>query len=252
MVGVSHDSWAAKFVVNTWKKVLPQSPWCFEGHPRPGQHYGVPVQWCCTVWCARWNPPKGMIGGWQLKKIQCHFDRDNWRDDAQSQLLGRGHLAGEKNIAGGQRGFGRMSADLWPVIGKGYNPDVRGTGSRGQYSISARYPESGWGACNLRQTPFLQPGPEGAISTGRFEMIREGLQECEARIFIESALLSKRAALGEDLVGRCRKLLDLRRSLVHVTGHLGVVRFLATGRQARVHELFKLAGEVAARTGTKN
>jgi len=249
MIGVSHDSWAAKFVVDTWKKVLPGSPWCFEGHPRPGHHYGVPVQWCCTVWNARWSPPKGMIGGWQLKKIQCHFDRDNWRDDAQSQLLSRGHLAPEKNISGGQRGFGRMSADLWPVIGKGYNPDVRGSGVRGRYSISSRYPESGWGACNLRQIPFLQPGPKGAVSTGRFEMIREGLQECEARIAIESALVSKPAALGPGLVKRCQRLLNLRRSMSHVSGHLGVVRFLASGRQARVRELFKLAGEVAAKTG---
>jgi len=249
MIGLSHDSWAAKFVVDTWKKVLPQSPWCFEGHPRPGGHYGVPVQWCCTVWNAYWKPPKGMIGGWQLAKIQCHFDRDNWRDDAQSQLLSRGHLAGEKNISGGQRGFGRMSADLWPVLRKGYNPDVRGAGARGKYSISARYPESPWGACNLRQIPFLQPGPKGAISTGRFEMIREGLQECEARIFIESALVSKRAALGADLAARSKKLLNLRRSMAHVGGNLGVVRFLASGRQHRVRELFKLADEVAKRTG---
>jgi hypothetical protein len=243
MIGVAHDSWPAKFVVDAWKKILPESPWCFEGHPRAGGMYGVPVQWGCTVWGAKWKPGRGLKHGWQHKQIQCHFDRDNWRDDAQGQLLGRGHLAGEKNITGDQRGFGRMSADLWPVL-----KDKRGR----LHSISARYPESNWGACNLRQTPFLQPGPKGAISTGRFEMIREGLQECEARIFIESALLSKREALGGDLVKRCQRLLDLRRSLVHSSGHLGVVRFLATGRQERVRELFKLAGEVAARAGTKN
>jgi Glycoside hydrolase 123 N-terminal domain/Glycoside hydrolase 123, catalytic domain len=247
MIGLAHDSWPGKFVVDTWKKLLPSAPWAFEGHPRPEAMYGVPVQWCCTVWCASWNPPRNLKHGWQLPKIQCHFDRDNWRLDAQSQLLSNGHLAGEKNIIGNQRGFGRMSADLWPVLKNA----VRTGRSTRSFSISARYPESDWGACNLRQTPFLQPGPKGAISTGRFEMIREGLQESEARIFIESALISKRAGLGADLVKRCERLLKLRRSLVHSAGSIGVVRFLATGRQARVRELFKLAGEVAVRTGMK-
>jgi hypothetical protein len=248
MIGLSHDSWAAKFVVDTWKKVLPKSPWCFEGHPRPGQHYGVPVQWCCTVWSARWQPPKGMIGGWQIKQIGCHFDRDNWRLDAQSQLLSHGHLAPEKNISGGQRGFGRMSADLWPVLKSGHSHIGRGWKT---LSISARYPESGWGACNLRQNPFLKPGPKGALSTGRLEMIRDGLQECEARIFIESALFdaATRAKLGADLEKRCRRLLKLRRSLIgQSSGVMGAIVFLGSGRQERVRQLYALAGEVAKKT----
>jgi len=252
MIGLSHDSWAAKFVVDTWKKVLPASPWCFEGHPRPGHHYGVPVQWCCTVWGATWKVPRGKIGGWQLEKIQCHFDRDNWRLDAQSQLLSHGHLVGEKNISGGQRGFGRMSADLWPVIAHNPNGSIHVTKSRGKFSLSSRYPESGWGACDLRQNPFLKPGPKGALSTGRLEMIRDGLQECEARIFIESALFdaAARARLGSDLEKRCRSLLGLRRSLAHqANGVMGAILFLGSGRQERVRKLYQLAGEVAGKTG---
>jgi hypothetical protein len=245
MMGLAHDYRPGDYVVHAWKKILPGAAWCFEGHPRDGDLYGVPVQWCCTVWQARWKPPRGMIGGWQLKKIQCHFDRDNWRADAQSQLLSRGHLAPEKNIAGGQRGFGRMSADLWPVL----KSAVRTGRSHRSYSISARYPKTDWGACNLRQHPFLQPGSKGAISTGRFEMIREGLQECEARIFLQSALVSKRGTLRADLENRCRSLLDLRGRMSHVNGRLGVVRFLASGRQDRVRELYRLAAEVSKRTG---
>jgi len=114
-----------------------------------------------------------------------------------------------------------MSADLWPVL-----PDSRGR----LHSISARYPESGWGACDLRQNPFLKPGPHGAISAGRLEMIRDGLQECEARIFIESALL------------------DLRKSFVHSSqGLRGAIKFLGSGRQDRVKELYALADEVAGK-----
>jgi hypothetical protein len=249
MIGVAHDSWPGKYVVDAWRKILPDAPWAFEGHPRCGGMYGQPVQWNCTVWGARWSPPRGYKHAWQLPKIQCHFDRDNWRDNAQSQLLSRGHVVGEKNISGGQRGFGRMSADLWPVLETPHGRIGRGWTTR---SISARYPGSGWGACNLRQNPFLKPGPEGALSTGRLEMIREGLQECEARIFIEEALLDAGNVkkLGPDLIKRCNDLLRLRRDMTHRSGGtLGVIVFLGSGRQERVQQLYSLAGEVKQKLG---
>jgi hypothetical protein len=203
--------------------------------------YGVPIQWCCTVWGNRSTPPRGPLKhGWQIPKIQCAFDRDSWKHDAQTQLLSFAHLAPERNITGSQRGFGRNSADLWPVIPAG----------RGRLrSISARYPGAGWGACDLRQNPYLKPGPNGALSTGRLEMIRDGVQECEARIFIESALLDPANVqkLGDDLVQRCRKLLNLRRHMAHSSSALrGTILFLGSGRQDRVKELYALAGEVAA------
>ena len=244
MIGLAHDSWPGKYVVDTWRKVLPESPWCFEGHPRCGGMYGVPVEWNCTVWGASWKP-RGVKHGWMHKKMQNHFDRDNWRLDAQSQLLSHGHLVGEKNITGNQRGFGRMSADFWPVLKNSHGRIGRGFRTR---SISARYPGSGWGACNLRQNPFLKPGQNGALSTGRLEMIRDGLQECEARIFIESALLSEdnRKKFGKEFVNRCRKLLNLRRSLIHRSkGIKGAIVFLGSGRQERVKKLYSLAGEIA-------
>jgi hypothetical protein len=138
-----------------------------------------------------------------------------------------------------------VSADLWPVL-KGIRGRLR--------SISHRYPESGWGACNVRMTPFLQPGPRGAISTGRLEMMREGLQECEARIFIEEALLDpgKKAKLGEELVQRCWSLLDRRvEALAHAGGRMGTLVFLGSGRQERSRELFMLAGQVAGKLNPK-
>ena len=250
MIGLAHDSWPGKYVVDAWQKVLPEAPWCFEGHPRCGAMYGVPVQWNCTVWGARMGkPPRGLKHGWQLEKIQCHFDRDNWRLDAQSQLLSHGHCAGEKNITGSQRGFGRMSADLWPVLESAHGRIGRGQSTR---SISARYPGTGWGACNLRQNPFLKPGPAGALSTGRLEMIRDGLQECEARIFIESALLDKANVekLGEDFVARCRDFLNTRKRLsLNAQGLRGAIVFLGSGRQDRVKEVYRLAGRIADTLG---
>jgi hypothetical protein len=83
-------------------------------------------------------------------------------------------------------------------------------------------------------------------------MIRDGLQECEARIFIEAALFdaAARAKLGSGLEKRCRSLLRLRRSMAHqAAGVMGAIIFLGSGRQDRVRELYQLAGEVAKKTG---
>ena len=51
------------------------------------------------------------------------------------------------------------------------------------------------------QTALLAPGKAGAVPTARFEVLREGLQECEARIAIDKALVSadKRIKLGPAL-----------------------------------------------------
>ncbi len=50
------------------------------------------------------------------------------------------------------------------------------------------------------------------MATIRYEMGREGVQECEARIFIEKALVDEalRAKLGPKLAERCQAILDER------------------------------------------
>jgi len=244
MVGISHDSQPGKFVVDVWKKLLPTASWAFEGHPRASNQYGVPVGWGCTVWGARLARANNRKPGWSIAQMQNHFDRDCWRGSAGQQLLATGYLAGERNIAGEQRGFGRVNADLWPLL-----KSNRGA----NYLIAARYPESDWGACNLRMTAFVQPGPQGVLSTGRLEMMREGLQECEARIFIEDALLDKAklAKVGPELEKRCWALLNRRVSAIHsANGRMGTLVFLGSGRQERARELFALAAEVASKLGS--
>ena len=49
------------------------------------------------------------------------------------------------------------------------------------------------------------------MSTRRLESLREGLQVCEARIFLEDALLdeAKKAKIGADLAKRCQDALDV-------------------------------------------
>ena len=57
---------------------------------------------------------------------------------------------------------------------------------------------------------LFAPGPDGPVTTQRFENAIEGNQQAEARIAIERALLDKEHPLPEDLAARCRELLDRR------------------------------------------
>jgi len=118
----------------------------------------------------------------------------------------------------------------------------------------------------------LAPGPDGAVATARLEMMREGIQECEARIFIEEALLDEgnRGKLAEALARRCREVLDAR-SIAIMQGlsshaHCGFTKpqqyewwsqpgqvgwrwYLASGWQQRSDGLFALAADVAKALG---
>ena len=126
----------------------------------------------------------------------------------------------------------------------------------------------------------MAPGPDGPVATGRMEAFRQGIQECEARIVIERALMDSKlkAKLGAELVKRCEEHLHARhmmmwlnlsnlqfyhkrpgssrrwettclarnwRNAANVTGHNW---FVSSCYQERTAELFDLAGEVERAT----
>jgi hypothetical protein len=109
---------------------------------------------------------------------------------------------------------------------------------------------------------FLAPGPDGAISTVTFELLREGMQECEAKIFIEKALFDKeaKARLGEGLIEKCWNMLDVRRELQRLMRSIDGPTWQTGSRwgqdlyhgfnwQERSEELYSAAAEVAGRMG---
>ena len=100
-------------------------------------------------------------------------------------------------------GIGRVGADYWHVL---KDRQGRRTGP-----VYARYPESNWRNLDI-ESWVLAPGPEGPVGTARLENLREGLQECEARIALEDALLDlgRRRRLGNELAQRIQALLDER------------------------------------------
>ena len=163
---------------------------------------------------------------------------------------------------GRQRGIGRISIDGWPVL--------KAKDGRRAGFAHERYPESNWRNLCL-DNYLLAPGPKGPGTTTRYEALRDGLQESEARIFIEKALLdpAQAAKLGPDLVQRCRTTLDARiPAMWHAMSNLqmfggaydgaaqyatgwrwapgpwGQVWFIGSGWQQRSEALFTLAGEV--------
>jgi hypothetical protein len=91
------------------------------------------------------------------------------------------------------------------------------------------------------------PGPDGAQATLRFEMLREGIQEAEALIFIADAADNQAARLGQELADRCRALIVERVNVCRATQ--GMTEEFFAGWQDRSARLYAAAAEVAAKLG---
>ena len=113
------------------------------------------------------------------------------------------------------------------------------------------------------------PGADGPLATPHLEYLREGLEHCEARIFLEQALLDpgRRERLGDDLARRCQAALDERQAAMAMgMAHLqmdnpavsaaqwlggnelaGSLWFQGSPWQDRSARLFALAAEAAGK-----
>ena len=180
----------------------------------------------------------GLIGGWDSPFVRAGTHRAMVR--AYSPLATYRSIAAA-TLGDGYRGFCRFGFDFWEPGG---TADARGAG------ILGRYHTNGTLDINLmRDNPrsIVAAGVEGAVGTVRFEMLREGIQECEAQISIERALAdeARRARLGEDLVRRCRETLQERLKAALMGGE-SWEWFAASDWQGRSRRLFGVAGEVSA------
>ncbi len=198
------------------------------------------------------DPPLGSLQGWNRADLSAYQPRYESGQPASSWR----HLM-EVNITGLHRGVGRGGADYWPL------EDRRG---RRNHRAFSRYVHSLWRNLNIPWSMFA-PGSSGPVATGAFEALREGIQECQARIVIEEAVLDEelRSRLGDDLARRCEELLVERthlalkaytnqqlgaygqvvtRALERRPGIAGHRWFVGSGWQERTAQLYNLAGEV--------
>jgi hypothetical protein len=262
MLGITADGAIPKKEIPLlFKKLLPGAKWIENAHVTYSNIGGVPVGYSTNVYYTHLKLPGqspekfGAIGGrfygWRRHRAGKHF----------LDLFPRGpgtlnpmtHSAGfsthrfqmEAALMANYSGIGRIGADLWPVL-----KDKRGR----KATITARYGASHLYNLTVKHgTEFLlESGRKGAIPSVRFEMFREGLQECEARIFIERQLLDEGAKrkLGGELAARARKVLDERsRKICYASWTKAPTWYSSSDWEGRAGKLFSLAGEVAEKLG---
>ena len=271
MLGMNTDAWASKEEFQFFKEIADNPPWVFQGH-YGGPGYGklakdvAPQGYETQVWnvdfadnCSHHTTPHAKpMYGWKRPDLFATYERQTGLDVHPPT---RWLQFGETNITGGQRGVGRMGADMWPVV-----KDRR---DRRTGRAHERYAESNWRNLNITTSAFA-PGPFGPAATNRFEALRLGIQTSEARIAIERALTDEtlKAKLGDELATRCRETLEQRMLLMFkglsnlqfqngfactawrwTPGVDGHTWFLGSLWQDRDEQLFALAGEVTRKLG---
>jgi len=264
MLGISGDYGGGgrptKEATALYKELLPGAKWVANPHGdcRGGDMGGIPIGYNTQYYMGICPPPdRGKrFYGWQAK-TDYHA-----RARGPTAPLAFWRACVESSLVHNCSGRGRVGADFWPVL-LGTNWRHSG-GEKASASVAARYPESDWSQLNLdRGTEvILAPGPRGAMPTENFEQIRQGLQECQARIFIEKALLAR--TLDPELARRCQDLLDLRTFHLRGLGASGGagshealggqminVWYEGSGSAGRAEKLYAAAAEVAARLGTR-
>jgi len=251
MVGPGGDSRPSKAAVEDLKAVLPEAKWVLHTHPDVRVLHGQPVGYLCCVWGVQSFPAEGQkrAYGWANPFLLTAFPRPEAPPSTGPLYRGvppvRYRIISEGLFVAGLRGFGRVGADFWPVLKDGQG--------RWRAPIVARFPESKWASVSLdlSDPALLAVGKDGAIPSVRFEMVREGLQESEARFCLERALTDPalKARLDAKLGERCQALLDERVAAMRNGGIDGWGWFVSSGWQERNERLFEAAGEVARAAG---
>jgi len=252
MLGIAGDSRPSPQVTELFAEIAPYARWMLNSHASADKINDAPVGLYWNVWGAPNvpEPDQERRYGWQNEPlIRGVFPRYGagpvgpmW---SHSPLAVYGTIS-EATTMAGVRGFGRAGADFWPVL-----VDSRGHGE----SIAGRYPDSPWHQLSIGSSTLsvLAPGPSGAVSTVRFEALRQGVQECEARIFIERALAdaARRGKLSNFLIQQCQQVLDDRARMIRAVASAGRSQnnrvwqwYAATDWPGRATELFDAAAEV--------
>jgi hypothetical protein len=240
MVGMASDMRPTRDETALLHKIAPYARWVLHSHGFSAELNGVPVGYIAHVWGTRGVPDPAIARqhGWQRRPIVTVFPRYGSSPTTlfAPSPLGTYAMVVEAMLMANYRGVGRIGADFWPVL----------KGPRGRmHTLISAY--SSWAQMSLTHAvpSVLAPGPHGAIATVRLELLRQGVQEAEARIFIERALAGKeqRAKLGDDLARRCQALLDERARAFNAYREAWAW-YPASGAEARSEKLFAAAADV--------
>ncbi len=267
LYGLIGDARPTKQAMDDIDTGVKNAKWAVHSHHYCTSWQGYPVGFCIALWGIHLNivdPRQGRGYGWQNPHWLAYYPREfaltsSLVEQRYKLEMWMGALSLHEMKYRGTtrtaRGLGRIGGDFWIVM-----KDHRG---RLRSTLAGRYPESYWGQLNLNYCipHILGKGKTGPLATVRSEAFREGIQEVEARVFIEKAIVIKanRARVGEALAKRCRAFLDERIRMVNVAGgprkdqvssggKFGAGRLPPDWKQ-RNAALFELAAEVAKKMG---
>jgi hypothetical protein len=249
--------------VEFWDKMLPGAKWASHSHEFADKLYGKKIIGLTTsanMVEMGIDPVQERYYGWNVSEggvIWTLFPRySTWNGWPRPYF----RVLEELVITGRSAGAGRLPGDFFG----------RRTGKEPLPTYD-RYPR-GWANMSIgKVSTWLAPGPDGPVTTVPFDLFREGVQECQGRIFIEKALLdpAKKASLGADLAKRAQEMLDERTRAIlwiYCQPHfmlggrvptvlpgspLPAASFAGSGWQSRSEELFSAAAEVAAVLGSQ-
>jgi hypothetical protein len=234
-----------------------------------------------------WDPDKDKpFFGWQNPYVVTAYTRGtffvnsslmDYRICAEAILLtgrrepmagwGITDYAGEfgRDTFPGMRGYGPWGGDYWPVLkGRGGSTDII---ARYNDPAAAHWdPTSSWSTTGLNvYTYIVGDGAAGPVPTVRSEVMRESIQEAEARIFVQNPGApgldeARRAKLGEALAAKAKQITDQRtRDLRYLSEYTIATAakepwkshfiFNPALWQQRSAELYDVAGEVAKALG---
>ena len=183
------------------------------------------------------DPAKKRQFGWATPQMRVSFNRDGY---GPLNLYGFAapwsfRMWIEASLASGDRGAGRVGADFW-------NEDIRGV-SNNSGTVYSRFLKSTKDQVGLgtTTTDLLVAGPVGAVTTIRLANACEGIEAAEALIFVEKALVEKKAAMAPELMEKAWKIIDERTNILR----LHLVDLGSAGWQERDRKLYELAAEIA-------
>ena len=257
LFGLLGDTRATKQAMDDISNGVPNAKWAVHSHLFCDNWNGYRSGFATALWgiteiVMRMDPKDGYGYGWASDFWLAYFPRGEIKLQStpveyRNKVEGWMGAVPRQNKRLGVMGVGRIGADFWPVV-----KDDRG---RVIANLAGYFPEASWGQLTLNNTAtyVLGRGKNGPIATVRSESLREGVQELEARIYLEKAWLDEeaKAMLGDELRGRIRALLDERiRVGLYLEGE-GEPCFIGSDWAARAARLYELAGEVARKYNGK-
>jgi len=178
LLGTSGDAWPSPITVAMFKRIAPYAQWRALTHG-----CGVP-KWGTTD--HERTQPNGMVVGYleiarrlqnHRVKLDAHPVPCNARDNVGTKAFTYRSLAVTNTIVTNYDGFCWKGVDYWTYA----TPD--GT-KRNALNTYVHFGNMVGGTPKA----MAMPGPDGAVSTVQFEMLREGVQECEAILAIRDGL----------------------------------------------------------------